>query len=216
MGLVCGNRLDCQCSVAWVQLFHLTDRDREKKHFIVRKPWRNLEGFWWKLDMIGVIDDLGGFLSEVQKFCGNNILGNDSRVPEQDLVEGQKIFVFFTDKILCWENWTDGEIFEWKQFLDSNDRWFHYVLCDLFLFSFMSTVLRCIALNACMKYYICQNCQCKGSKPPMHWIQCYVCQYCQYWYLWLLYNPVCRVLCTVAPCPSKREDYIKKTFILWV
>ena len=46
--------------------------------------------------MIGVIDDLGGLLSEVQKFCDNDIfLVINSRVPEEDLVNGQKIFVFF-------------------------------------------------------------------------------------------------------------------------
>ena len=73
----------------------LTDGDVEKKEFIVRKPRRNLRGSWSKLDMVGVIDNLGGLLPEVQKFCGNDILFvTDTRVQEEDLVNGQKIFVF--------------------------------------------------------------------------------------------------------------------------
>ena len=44
--------------------------DMAKKEFFVRKPGRNLKGFWSKLDIIGVIDDFGGLLSEVYKFCG--------------------------------------------------------------------------------------------------------------------------------------------------
>ena len=47
------------------------------------------------MDMIGVIDDLGGLLSEVCKFCGDDIFCvTDPRVPE-DLVKGQNIFVYF-------------------------------------------------------------------------------------------------------------------------
>ena len=46
--------------------------------------------------MIGVIDNLGGLLSEVCKFCGDDILCvTDPRVPEEDLVKGQNIFVCF-------------------------------------------------------------------------------------------------------------------------
>ena len=77
-------------------VYLLTDGDVEKKEFIVRKPQRNLQGLWSKLDIIGVIDDLGGLLSEVKKFCGNDIfLVTDTRVPQEDLVNGQKIFVVF-------------------------------------------------------------------------------------------------------------------------
>ena len=48
------------------------------------------------MDFIGVIDDLGGLLSEVHKFCRDNMFCViDPRVPKQDLVEGQEIFVFF-------------------------------------------------------------------------------------------------------------------------
>ena len=48
------------------------------------------------MDMIGVIDDLGGLLSEVYKFCGNDIFCvTDPRVPEEDLVKGQNVFVYF-------------------------------------------------------------------------------------------------------------------------
>ena len=44
------------------------------------------------MDVIGVIDNLGGLLSEVYKFCGNDIFCvTDPRVPEEDLVEGQNI-----------------------------------------------------------------------------------------------------------------------------
>ena len=47
------------------------------------------------MDMIGVIDDLGGLLSEVCKFCGDDIFCViDPRVSE-DLVKGQNIFVYF-------------------------------------------------------------------------------------------------------------------------
>ena len=47
------------------------------------------------MDIVGVIDNSGGLLPEVQKFCGNDIFFvTDSRVPEEDLVNGQKIFVF--------------------------------------------------------------------------------------------------------------------------
>ena len=61
--------------------------------------------------MIGVIDDLGGLLSKVQTHCRNDIFCvTDSRVPDQDLAKGQKIFVFFA---LCIaEIPADGEIFE--------------------------------------------------------------------------------------------------------
>ena len=46
--------------------------------------------------MVGVIDDLGGLLCEVQKYCGDDIFFvTDNRVPEEELVNGQKIFVFF-------------------------------------------------------------------------------------------------------------------------
>ena len=46
--------------------------------------------------MIGVIDDLGGLLSEVCKFCGDDIFCvTDPRVPEKDLAKGQNIFVYF-------------------------------------------------------------------------------------------------------------------------
>ena len=74
----------------------LTQGDIAKKEFFVRKPQRNLKGFWSKLDIIGVIDDFGGLLSEVCKFCGDNIYCvTDPRVPEEDLVKGQNIFVYF-------------------------------------------------------------------------------------------------------------------------
>ena len=70
--------------------------DMAKKEFFVRKPRRNLKGFWSKLDIIGVIDDFGGLLSEVYKFCGDNIYCvTDPRVPEEDLIQGQNVFVYF-------------------------------------------------------------------------------------------------------------------------
>ena len=76
-------------------MYLLTRGDIEKKEFFVRKPQRNLKGFWSKLDIIGVIDDLGGLLSEVCKFCGDNIYCvTDPRVPGEDSVKGQNIFVY--------------------------------------------------------------------------------------------------------------------------
>ena len=48
------------------------------------------------MDVIGVIDDLGGLLSEVCKFCGDDIFCvTDPRVLEEDIVKGQNIFVYF-------------------------------------------------------------------------------------------------------------------------
>ena len=42
-----------------------------------------------------MIDDIGGLLSEVYKFCGDNIYCvTDPRVPE-DLIQGQNVFVYF-------------------------------------------------------------------------------------------------------------------------
>ena len=77
-------------------VYLLTRGDIAKKEFFVRKPRRNLKGFWLKMDMIGVIDDLGGLLSEVCKFCGVDIFCvTDPRVPEEDLAKGQNIFVYF-------------------------------------------------------------------------------------------------------------------------
>ena len=74
----------------------LTRGDMAKKEFFVRKPRRNLKGFWSKLDIIGVIDDFGVLLSEVYKFCGDNIYCvTDPRVPAEDLVQGQNVFVYF-------------------------------------------------------------------------------------------------------------------------
>ena len=77
-------------------MYLLTQGDIAKKEFFVTKPQRNLKGFWSKMDMIGVIDNLEGLLSEVCKFCGNDIVCvTDPRVPEEDLVKGQNIFVYF-------------------------------------------------------------------------------------------------------------------------
>ena len=77
-------------------VYMFTRGDMAKKEFFVRKPRRNLKGFWSKLDIIGVIDDFGGLLSEVYKFCGDNInCVTDARVPEEDSVKEQNIFVYF-------------------------------------------------------------------------------------------------------------------------
>ena len=48
-------------------VYLLMEGDVAKKQFIVRKPCRNLQGFWSKCDMVGFIDNLGGLLSEVHK-----------------------------------------------------------------------------------------------------------------------------------------------------
>ena len=43
-----------------------------------------------------MIDDFRGLLSEVYKFCWDNIYCvTDPRVPEEDLVQGQSICVYF-------------------------------------------------------------------------------------------------------------------------
>ena len=77
-------------------MYMLTQGNMAKKEFFVRKPRRNLKGFWSKLDIIGVIDDFGGLLSEVYKFCGDNIYCvTDPRVPAEDLVQEQNVFVYF-------------------------------------------------------------------------------------------------------------------------
>ena len=44
-----------------------------------------------------MINDFGGLLSEVYKFCGDNIYCvTDPRVPEEDSVKEQNIFVYFS------------------------------------------------------------------------------------------------------------------------
>ena len=79
-----------------MSVYLLMEGDVGKKQFIVRKPCRNLQGFWSKCDVIGFIDDLGGLLSEVHKFCGNDIYCvTDQKVLRRDFLEGQKIFAFF-------------------------------------------------------------------------------------------------------------------------
>ena len=54
-------------------MYLLAEGAYKKKQFIIRKPQKNLQGFWSKCDMIGFIDDLRGLLSEVQKFCENDM-----------------------------------------------------------------------------------------------------------------------------------------------
>ena len=56
-----------------------------------------------------MIDDLGGLLSEVCKFCGDDIFCvTDPRVPEEDLAKGQNIFVYLhwvlQKKVNGWRN----------------------------------------------------------------------------------------------------------------
>ena len=55
-----------------------------------------------------MIDDFGGLLSEVYKFCGDNIYCvTDPRVPEEDLVQGQSVFVYdwvLQEKVNGWRN----------------------------------------------------------------------------------------------------------------
>ena len=73
------------------------------------------------MDRVGVIDDLGGLLCEVKKYCGDDIfLVTDSRVLKEDMVNGQKIFVFFAldtrEKTL-----RDGEVSQPTRFLVLND-----------------------------------------------------------------------------------------------
>ena len=43
-----------------------------------------------------MVDDFGGLLSEVYKFSWDNIYCvTDPRVPSEDLVQGQNVFVYF-------------------------------------------------------------------------------------------------------------------------
>ena len=77
-------------------VYLLMEGDVRKKQFIVWKPRRNLQGFWSKCDVIGFIDDLGGLLSEVHKFCRSGIYCvTDQSVLGRDFVVWQKIFAFF-------------------------------------------------------------------------------------------------------------------------
>ena len=96
-------------------MYMLTQGDMAKKEFFVKKPRRNLKGFWCKLDIIGVIDDFGGLLSEVYKFCGDNIYCvTDPRVPEEYLVQGQSVFVYF-------QLGTTGKSEQMEKFLKENN-----------------------------------------------------------------------------------------------
>ena len=86
--------------------------DMEKKEFFVRKPRRNLKGFSYKYDIIGVINDFGGLLSEVYKFCGDNIYCiTVPRVAEEDLIQEYKdrmyLYIFhwvLQEKVNRWRN----------------------------------------------------------------------------------------------------------------
>ena len=81
--------------------------DMAKKEFFVRKPRRNLKGFWSKLDIIGIIDDFGGLLCEVYKFCGDNIYCvTDPRVPDRPVCLTAlpflvATFLFLKDEATC-------------------------------------------------------------------------------------------------------------------
>ena len=72
--------------------------------------------------MVGVIDDLGGLLCEVQKYGGDDIFFvTDSRVPEEDLVNGKKIFFFFALD-------THEKTIAMEKFLNKND--FLFLMTD--------------------------------------------------------------------------------------
>ena len=103
-------------------VYLLTDGDVEKKEFIVKKPQRNKQFEWYKMDRVGVIDDLGGLLCEVKKYCGDDIfLVTDSRVLKEDMVNGQKIFVFFALD-------TREKTIEMEKFLNKHD--FLFLMTD--------------------------------------------------------------------------------------
>ena len=79
-------------------VYLLTDGDVEKKTIYCKKKHKEIyqQFEWYKMDRVGVIYDLGGLLCEVKKYCGDDIfLVTDSRVLKEDMVNGQKIFVFF-------------------------------------------------------------------------------------------------------------------------
>ena len=94
--VVGGLSIDRSIKLHHYNYFSMSSVYIEKKEFFVRKPRRNLKGFWSKMDMIGVIDNLKGLLSEVCKFCGDDIYCvTDPRVLEEDVAKGQNIFVYF-------------------------------------------------------------------------------------------------------------------------
>ena len=67
-----------------------------KQEFLVRKPRVNLKGIWSKCNIITMIDNFGGLLTEVEKICGNDIFAvTQDKVIDPDEVERQKIYVFF-------------------------------------------------------------------------------------------------------------------------
>ena len=118
-------------------MYLLTLGDIAKKEFFVRKPWRNLKGFWSKLDIIGVVDNFGGLLSEVCKFCFRRRFSKRT----------EYICIFSIG--YSWKKWTDGEIPKRKSFPVSNVKWCSvYRLINLnkflmlSLICFMSEVLR--------------------------------------------------------------------------
>ena len=67
-------------------------------------------------------DDLGGFLCEVKKYCGDDIfLVTDSRVLKEDMPNGQKIFIFFALD-------TREKTLEMEKFLNKHD--FLFLMTD--------------------------------------------------------------------------------------
>ena len=74
------------------------------------------------MDLIGVIDDLGGLLSEVHKFCTDEVFCvTDPRFPQQDIVKGQKIFEYFALA-------TPGKSEQMETFLKENN--FLFLMAD--------------------------------------------------------------------------------------
>ena len=67
---------------------------RERKEFILRKPRNNLQGKWSKCHILDFIDDLGGVLTEAEKFCGNDILLLCRKMSKEKMVNGSRKFMF--------------------------------------------------------------------------------------------------------------------------
>ena len=67
-----------------------------KQDFLLRKLQVNLKGIWSKCDIITMVDNLRGLLTEVSKICRNDIfVVTQDKVIDPDGVLRQKIYMFF-------------------------------------------------------------------------------------------------------------------------
>ena len=103
-------------------VYVITCGQRERKEFILQKPRRNLQGKWSKCDILDFIDDLGGVLTEAEKFCGNDIFAvTQEYVKGEDGKWKQNIYVFFGMKME-----EESRIIE--KFLNENN--YNFIMAD--------------------------------------------------------------------------------------